>query len=121
MAKRKITMLKVRNSNFKKKRLRKKYHQKEFAEYGFKIDAKFVPDLTQKEYDDAVDECVLAVEKLNLYCFGIFEYNKSIELYITKNKGSCSDGDRAALTSAFNSIKYLKEVEPKEFFDVWRD
>lgn len=108
----------IRNLHFKKKRLRKKYHQGEFKELGFEFRAQWNKQFINDEYNDACIFVVDCIEKVKLECGGSFS-NKGVSLFVCKNKGSCTRLDIENLLNLVNETGMLKNIEIGELQDVW--
>ena len=103
-------------SHFKKKRLRKKYFQKEFAEYGVDIEIKWVDPYKNTEYFDKVIDTIV---KNDLQCGG-GSCPRSIILAVCASKPYKS----VTLEQVSNLKKDLEELNIgeviiKDFIDAW--
>jgi uncharacterized protein YggL (DUF469 family) len=106
-------MLICRNRHFKKKRLRKKYYQKEFQEIALIIKAN-IPNSNIQLHDEFID----VIEKLNLMCGGSF-YKDDVFLHICKDKGSVTESDKKVITDFVESKSGT--VLNAKFVDAWYD
>jgi uncharacterized protein YggL (DUF469 family) len=113
-------MTTVRNRHFKKKRLRKKYHQGEFQQLGFEFDAQWADTFTDTKYDNACNVIVDCVEKLKLECGGSFGPN-GVSLFVCKHKGSCTMDDILMFTNLVSETGFVKNIMISNLVDVWYD
>lgn len=106
-----------RNSNFKTKRLRKKYHQKEFSEYGFGLiaDCKFNDLYTKSEF---IDNLLNFLENNNFGCGGSF-FDNNMSLFITKSKGSCTECDIKLIVDFLKTINIISNIKTSNLLDCW--
>lgn len=103
----------MRTSYFRKKRLRKKYRQKEFAEYGFECSC----TSPFSDRDEIMDTFIYLIESLGFECGGTFN-NKKISVFIAKHKGSCTSRDRTDFASRLDSLGYT-DISLGELQDCW--
>lgn len=108
----------IRNAHFKKKRLRKKYHQGEFQELGFSFDAVWSGHFDDETYNRANDEILDQVEKLGLDCGGSFG-PKGVSLFICKHKGSCTPDDITKFVKLVSDTGYITNIKTSQLVDVW--
>lgn len=107
-----------RSMHFKKKRLRKKYHQGEFQELGFAFDAEWSGHFDDESYDRANDAVLDQVDKLGLDCGGSFG-PKGVSLFICKHKGTCTQQDIDAFTKLVADTGFVTNVKTSKLVDVW--
>jgi uncharacterized protein YggL (DUF469 family) len=108
----------VRNAHFKKKRLRKKYRQGEFAELGFSFEAEWEGDFTDIGYDRVCVTIFDIVEKLKLDCGGSFG-PLGVSIIISKYKGSCTQDDINMFTKLVMETGYVKNIKTSNLIDTW--
>lgn len=106
-----------RRSRFKSWRLRKKYKQGEFAQYGFSISGKY-KDSTQN-VDAIIDALIdIAEKKLKVSLGGSVFSEGGFKLIICKAKGTIRLDERDAIVEEFRNLDILIE-EISDLFDLW--
>jgi uncharacterized protein YggL (DUF469 family) len=116
----------VRNSHFKKKRLRKKYHQGEFKQLGFEINADWVKEYKlifdneqeAKDYNNDIFLLIEKVEDLKLVSGGSFG-PKGASLFVCKHKGTCTQEDANKLKALWEATGIVKNIQISDLVDVW--
>lgn len=102
---------------FRKKRLRKKYHQGEYAEYGFELTASFIE--TPNSMDKAVDEFLGKIDELGLSTSGAFDKLGLTQL-IFKHKKCFPEVEEIAALLYWMETSYTNiSVGPD--IDLWSD
>ncbi len=103
-----------------KKRLRKKLHKKEFAEFGFPIWFRFTPGLTEEESDRFIDQFIDELIGANGLLFGGGgngnEWNGVVAV---AGRGSGHEEHRELVGAWFGSQSAVAVHRVGDLQDVW--
>ncbi len=99
-----------------KKRLRKKKCVGEFQEMGFQLDATY-PEHSEAELDALMDQFLLKIEELGMYCGGGFCKDR-LDLFVCTGRIGTGEAERReALVAYLNGIDGIK-AEAGELVDA---
>ena len=103
-----------------RKRLRKKLHRKEFAEYGFSIWLRFNKGLAEQESDRFIDRFLAELIEANGLQFGGGGNRNEWEGVVAKaGRGSASEAHRQLVRDWLGSRSAIAEYQIGELQDVW--
>lgn len=104
----------------KKKRIRKKYHLKEFAEYGLHIEAKWKSNSLDSFYDDF---CDFMDKHLSHIGWGGGGNDKTIGFYFSSNnyKKQITNDDVNKIMEFWEKTNLFIDITRSEFCDSWHE
>jgi uncharacterized protein YggL (DUF469 family) len=122
----------IRNRHFKTKRLRKKYHQGEFKQLGFDLEASFIephPEgierneqseawLSKNVFDGGLEKVLCFMDSIGLE-YGGGSNDKNIQFFVCKYKGSCTIEDTQKVAEFIKGTGVFKDVVVGPLKDAW--
>src|SRR5438132_13115934 len=103
-----------------RKRLRKKLHQGEFAEYGFSIWFRFNQELTEEESDRLMDRFLDELIEANRLQFGGGGNGKEWDGVVAlAGRGSAREEHRQLVSDWLESQSAIAEFRIGDLQDVW--
>jgi len=107
------------------KRLRKKLHKGEFAQYGFDVVVDLAVDTipTVDDVDGFVDNFIEPfcefLEGMGLGCGGGGGQAGRFEFFVAARKGSANEAHQQAVSTWLSGQKSVKAFEVKKLVDAW--
>ena len=103
-----------------KKRLRKKLHLGEFQEFGFEVTYRFIPNLSDNQLDQFIDDFIAeAIENNGLCCGGGGDKNEWRVFVSLDRRGSATENHRDRVSSWLESNELIAEYGVGQLVDAW--
>ena len=102
-----------------RKRLRKKLHIGEYAEFGFVIKALIITKITEELLLEFLDDLILFVEEHDMCLCGSANKHGQCEFIISSYERSLRHKDQYLIVKWFREKESIRDIYVTDFIDMW--